>query len=510
MRATPLASLTSPLTFLVLCVAAATGLPAAAEQARSQTLDLPFPSDHRALTSTVSLPGMQRFLESVNGKGPITVSVDGSSAGGRPLYLVHASRSVAATWRILFYAQQHGNEVSGKDALLYLIRDIAAKPELLPREVDLWIMPMVNPDGAVADRRRNDAGTDLNRDHIVLEQPETQALHRVARRLRPHLAVDCHEFTRDSEERRTRGWIAWPDITMDGLDNPLFDPALIATALRWVDESGPPEAAAGHPFLRYSVGGLPPDEEQRHSAPDIDGGLNAIGMYGNLSFIIEAAVSRSEKVPPADLGRRVDAYLVLLWRFINGDAHRAEDLAAVEQARRRPLPQFIPTNYFWVSPGITVTDFPVIEAATGRTLRIATANMMTEMAVKMTVPTPLGYAIEPGAATAFAALLARHGIPFEELTEPRTVRAESCTLVRLEEAFDPLYSRYEGRQVVRREAAASRELAPGALWVPLDGEAALRAALVLEPAMIYGLYQYPRYKALVGPGGSLPVLRVVR
>jgi len=510
MRATPLASLTSPLTFLVLCVAAATGLPAAAEQARSQTLDLPFPSDHRALTSTVSLPGMQRFLESVNGKGPITVSVDGSSAGGRPLYLVHASRSVAATWRILFYAQQHGNEVSGKDALLYLIRDIAAKPELLPREVDLWIMPMVNPDGAVADRRRNDAGTDLNRDHIVLEQPETQALHRVARRLRPHLAVDCHEFTRDSEERRTRGWIAWPDITMDGLDNPLFDPALIATALRWVDESGPPEAAAGHPFLRYSVGGLPPDEEQRHSAPDIDGGLNAIGMYGNLSFIIEAAVMREAKGPASDLARRVDAYLILFWRFINGDGHRQEDLAAVERARHRPLPPFIPTNYLWVNPGITITEFPVTEATTGRTLRIPTANMMTEMAVKATVPTPLGYAVAPAAAREFAALLERHGIPYEEVTAPRTIRAETCTLLRLEEEFDPVYSRYEGRQIVRRGPPAELELTPGALWVPLDGEAALRAALVLEPAAMYGVYQYPRYKALVGQKGLLPVLRVVR
>jgi hypothetical protein len=514
MRGTPLASHLSPLTILVLCVAAAAGLPgrapAAAEQPPGQAPGSPFPEDHRRLTTTISLPEMQAFLESVNGKGPITVSVEGTSAGGRPLYLVHASRSAVATWRIFFYAQQHGNEVSGKDALLYLIRDIAVRPELLPRDVDLWIMPMVNPDGAVADRRRNDAGTDLNRDHIVLEQPETQTLHRVARRLRPHLAVDCHEFTRDSEERRKRGWFAWPDITMDGLNNPLFDPAVIAAALRWVNESGPPETTAAHNFLRYSVGGLPPDEEQRHSAPDIDGGLNAIGMYGNLSFIIEAAVMREGKGPTSDLGSRVDAYLVLFWRFINGDGHRQQDLAAVEQARHRPLPPFIPTNYLWVNPGITITEFPVTEAATGRTLRIPTANMMTEMAVKTTVPTPLGYAVEPRAAREFAALLERHGIPYEELTAPRIVRAEACTLLRLEEEFDDLYSRYEGRQIVRRGPPADLELAPGALWVPLEGEAALRAVLVLEPTMLYGVYQYPRYKALVGTGGSLPVARIVR
>jgi hypothetical protein len=469
-----------------------------------------FPEDHRTLARTISLAEMEAFLKSVDGKGPISVSVEGQSAGGRPLYLVHASRSVLPAWRVLFYAQQHGDEVSGKDALLYLVREIARKPELLPRDVDLWIMPMVNPDGAEADTRRNAAGTDLNRDHIVLEQPETQALHRVARRLRPHVAVDCHEFTRDSEERRKRGWIAFPDITMDGLNNPLFDPAVVAAALRWVEESAAAEAQAGHPFLRYSVGGLPPDEEQRHSAPDIDGGLNAIGMYGGLSFIIEAAVKRSGNDSSADLGDRVDAYLVLLRRFINGDGHRQEDVEAIQRARHRPLPAFIPTNYLWVNFGAKVVEFPVIEAATGLTLRIPTANMMTDMAVKRSVPTPLGYAVEPGAAQDFKTLLERQGIPYEELTAPRTVRVEACTLVRLEEEFDDLYSRYEGRQIVNRGQPTDRELTPGTLWIPLEGEAALRAALVLEPAAMYGLYQYPRYKALVGKDGSLPVLRVVR
>jgi hypothetical protein len=79
----------------------------------------------------------------------------------------------------------------------------------------------------------------------------------------------------------------------------------------------------------------------------------------------------------------------------------------------------------------------------------------------------------------------------------------------VEEDFDEVYSRYEGRQIVRRGAAASHELPAGSLWISLEGEAAVRAALVLEPAAMYGLYQYPRYRALVGPDGSLPVVRVV-
>lgn len=466
--------------------------------------------DHRTLSASTSYAEAEVFLASIHGKAGIEVSIEGTTAQGRKLFLVHARRGTNPSFRILFYALQHGDEVSGKDALLYLLRELATHPETLPENVDLWVMPMANPDGGEAFTRRNSAGADINRDHMVLEQPETQALHRVARRVRPHLAVDCHEFTRDSLERRARGWIAWPDITMDGLNNPLFDPPVIAAAQRWVDNAAGPLALAGHTYARYTVGGLPPNEEQRHSAPDIDGGLNGIGMYGGLSFIIEAAVTRAEGAPQADLGKRVDAYLSLFKHFVHGAGRRADDLAAVEASRSRPLPTFIPTNYLWVNPGMTVTAFPVLELSTGKTLHIPTANLMTTIAVKTAVPTPLGYAIEPSAAPVFKALCERHGIPCETLAAARSLRAEPCTLLRVEDEFDDTYARYEGRTIVRREPAASRELPAGSLWVTLSGEAAVRTALVLEPAALYSLYQYPQYRALVGPNGAIPVLRVVK
>jgi hypothetical protein len=485
---------------LVLLLAVLVPAPSAAQ----------LPEDRRALARTVSYAEMETFLAGVNGRGPVSVSVEATTAQGRKLFLVRATRGgTPYPFRVLFYAQQHGDEVSGKDALLYLVRDIARDPSLLPPDVELWIFPSMNPDGAEAGTRRNASGADLNRDHIVLEQPETQALHRIARRVRPHLAVDCHEFTRDSQERRSRGFEAWPDITMDGLNNPLFDPAVIAAARRWVDDSAAAVTAAGHRFWRYTVGGLPPDEEQRHSAPDLDSGLNAIGAYGGLSFIVEAAVRRNAKDASADLPKRVDAYLVLLKRFLADAARRADDKAAVERSRARPLPAFVPTNYLWVNPDWSVTEFPVQDLATGARRAIPTANLMTTLAVKKSVPTPLGYAIDPAAAAEFRVLLGRHGIPFESLASPRSVRAEPCTLARIEDAFDEVYSRYEGRQIASCAAAEPRELPAGSLFVGLEGEAAVRAALLLEPAALYGVYTYPRFRPFASAGATLPVSRVV-
>ena len=329
--------------------------------------------------------------------------------------------------------------------------------------------------------------------------------------MRPHLAVDGHEFTRDSRERRSRGWIAWPDITMDGVNNPLFDPAVVAAARRWVDDAAPAVEAAGHAYFRYTVGGLPPDEEQRHSAPDVDSGLNAIGMYGGLSFIIEAAVRRSVPDPAADLAARVDAYLTLLWGFVRDTRHRAEDRAAVGDARARPLPPFLPTNSLWVNPGMTVSEFPVREIETGRKRLVPTANLMTTLAVKKAVADPArlrGRAARGGRLPA-APRAPRHPLRAARRAEAGAGRAvpAGATRGRVRRALLALRGPAD-RPLRGGGAAGARRLCP--LWVPLEGEAAVRAALVLEPASLYGVYTEPRFRKLVAPGEPVPVLRVVR
>jgi hypothetical protein len=494
---------------LVAAMSVAVLLLAATEPAAVRDTPSLLPADHRELASPTSYDQMAAFLKQVEQPGFITVSEETRTAKGRSVFLVHLGRGGnAARWRVLFYAQQHGDEPSGKDALLFMIRDIAANNKLLAKEVDLWIMPMVNPDGAEAKERRNANGADLNRDHILLAQAESEALHRVCKRVLPHVAVDCHEFDRDSADYRERGWNRWPIITMDGLNNPLFDPALVRAGVRWVNDVGPALAKVGHNFARYSVGGVPPDEEQRFSTPGLDDGRNGLGAYGGLSFIIEAGVMQTAADPNADLGRRVDACLTLLWQFINDDRHRADDIRTIERARRAPLPAFVATNYFWANVGAQLTEVPVIDVHTGRNASVLTPNFMRDLVVKRSVPAPRAYVIDAAAAASFRSVLERHAIAFTTLGGTRLLVAERCRLERVEDGIDELYGRYAGRQIVSRDKAGPHEFAPGALLVRLDQPAAVRAALVLEPSMLYGLYQYKEFRALVGADQVVPVWRV--
>jgi len=468
------------------------------------------PPGHHAITKPLSHAELGEVLQAAGAaRDFITVSEAGRSVEGRPLWLVKLDRSGGrAPWRLFFYGQQHGNEVAGKEALAAMVRDIAARPELLPKDVALWLLPQVNPDGAEADKRRNANDADLNRDHIALFQPETLALYRVVREVMPHLAVDVHEFTRDSKDWTERGFLEWPLVMMDTANAPLFDAAVTRAGVRWVESARAPMAAAGYNYTRYMVGGIAPDEEQRYSAFEPDDGRNGVGAYGGLSFIIEAGIQRSAENPHADLGERVDSVLALLWRFIRDDSMRAADIRAVAAARSAPLPPFIATNVFWANLGGKTLGVKAIDKATGRTVDIPTANFMTDAVVKRSVAMPRAYVVDRAAAAEFAALLDRHALKYETLAGPRSLAAERCVLVRVEDDFDELYQRYEGRQIVTLDPVAAHEFVAGSLLVRLDGLDGRRAAGLLEPTMLFGLFQYAPFRALVATDGTVPVWRM--
>lgn len=487
---------------LPACLAAAAALAAAPVPA-------PFPRDHRELRRTIGYEEMAGFLKTVARPGLITVSEEGKSTQGRSLFLVRLRRGASkAPLRVFFYAQQHGNEVSGKDALLCLIRDIAERPERLPADLDLYLMPMVNPDGAEAYRRVNGAGADLNRDHLLLVQPETRALHQAARRILPHLAVDGHEFTRDGKDHKARGWSCWEAITMDGLNHPLYPEALRAAALDLVESARPVLAKAGHAYTRYTVGGLPPDEEIRPSTIEVTDGRNSLGALGAVSFIIEAGVRRSVADPQADLGSRVDAYLRLYRHLLGTPQNRARLRDLSERARSAPLPPFLATNFFWANLGGRSAAVKVTELATGKVLAIPTPNLMFDLVVKSSVPTPVAYAIDAAAAAPFLRVLEAQGLRFEVLAGPRRMRAERSRLLRFEELEDPVYARYENRQIVARAAAEEKEFPAGTVLVPLDQPLARLAVVVLEPCMLYGIYADPGFRSLAQADGTLPVWRI--
>ncbi len=99
----------------------------------------------------------------------------GSSVQGRELWALRISDNVPAEEdepEFKYISTMHGNEIVGNEMCLYLIDHLTdnygVDPDIthLVDEMDIWIMPLMNPDGYMAGTRtrRNANGVDLNRD----------------------------------------------------------------------------------------------------------------------------------------------------------------------------------------------------------------------------------------------------------------------------------------------------------------------------------------------------------
>ena len=134
----------------------------------------------------------------------VATLVLGHSAEGREIRATRVGEEGAAV-NVLVVGSVHGNEVMGE-------RIVAALRRERPEGVTLWLVRTLNPDGRAAGTRQNARGVDLNRNFPrrwrgggarggtyypgprAGSEPETQALMRLVRRVRPQLAIYYHQW----------------------------------------------------------------------------------------------------------------------------------------------------------------------------------------------------------------------------------------------------------------------------------------------------------------------------
>jgi protein MpaA len=123
----------------------------------------------------------------------------GRSWQGRPIRTVEVGDPSGTP--VLVVGCIHGTETAG-------IAIADALERLSPRDLDLWIVPDLNPDGVAAGTRQNAHGVDLNRNFPwrwrpmsgfyasgprPLSEREARIAHALILRLQPHLTIWFHQ-----------------------------------------------------------------------------------------------------------------------------------------------------------------------------------------------------------------------------------------------------------------------------------------------------------------------------
>ena len=221
------------------------------------------------------------------GKSPRVTNLTeiGYSMNGQPLLLVEFGNYDPDVPTVYFVAAQHGNEPASVDSAYLLARHFA---RAIPEEIDpileninLAIFVMVNPDGRDAGSRGNANGTDLNRDHMKLLEPEGKIMQKAFQRIHPSVTVDMHEF----------GGVGSIIFQVAAPQNPTTHPDVLAAS--YVLETDVIESI-NEEWGFGSVTNYPPTTSSQDSSIH----RNHFAVHGSVSLLFESAVSEeySERV----------------------------------------------------------------------------------------------------------------------------------------------------------------------------------------------------------------------
>jgi hypothetical protein len=130
-------------------------------------------------------------------KLPFKKSVVGHSFEAREIYMLQIG---AGEKRIMLWSQMHGDEPTATMALFDLMNWFAASGDefdilrtKLLEQCSFFIIPMLNPDGAERYQRRTSLGIDMNRDALMLQNPESQLLKSLQDTYRPEFSFNLHD-----------------------------------------------------------------------------------------------------------------------------------------------------------------------------------------------------------------------------------------------------------------------------------------------------------------------------
>lgn len=121
------------------------------------------------------------------------VGVIGQSVNGEYLPVCVAG---SGKIKILMWSQMHGNESTTTKALVDWFNWLQSGDDISRKwlaSCTLYMIPMLNPDGAKTYTRENANGIDLNRDFLNLSQPESRALLDYFLAVKPDYCFNLHD-----------------------------------------------------------------------------------------------------------------------------------------------------------------------------------------------------------------------------------------------------------------------------------------------------------------------------
>ena len=473
------------------------------------------PAQKNSYQKVTSCDELAAFVKQLDKSSDIlTVEEIGKSVEGRSIFALKFSSTRfgedKSKVKVLFFAQQHGNEQSGKEGALLLAAELV-KPEnrYLFDKIDFVLIPQVNPDGSEANKRRNGNNMDLNRNHLILTEPETQALHRFFDTYLFEVNMDVHEYSPYGGEWEEYGYRKNADVTMGATTNPNVSEAIRTYSNKEVVPYILKSLSINNfSSSVYCPGGPPEIDYIRHSTFDINDGRQSFGIQNTLSFIQEGM-------------NGTDTYIENLKHRAEGQKYGMRTLLDYVYEHKNKIKKMVAASRKALISGKSNAEVSIQSDHAGNgqklTLQLFSYSTLKDTTVIVSdyrpvvksvydVTKPAGYLI-PKANKELVEWVGKHDFVTADFNSKMAHKIEQY-FIRGIDSID-----FERDIIVNPTIETtnfSGEIdASGYIYIPTNQLKGNLIVLALEPKSMLGLVTYSQFAHLLKSGEVFPVLRVM-
>lgn len=473
-------------------------------------------------TKLTSYQEMINYLqELVQTSNQVKMDYIGSSISGKKIPILYFSENDFGNQRdtkplLMVICQQHGNEPSGKEAALIVARQLINDKSYLLSKMDLALVPMVNIDGAEMGQRRNANNMDLNRNYVILSEPESQAVHELFMKWKPEITLDIHEFNAVTKQWISQGITKDAEEMLGGNSNLNIDENIMTFSKNiFIPAVGKKVIDADVRFHEYVVGSPFNNNRIRYSTTNINDGRQSFGIYNTLSFIIEG--KRFGDII-TNIERRTYGQQIAFLSFLETVAENSTEMMSIVKTARKKL---LTENYVGSEIGIRmeyykdqknpVIDYPIFNLNNWHHELRQFKNFDALVKTIQSVTLPEAYVFSADE-TKLIELLQRHQIEFERTTKVRKAEIEQYFIKHVSKMIE------EDKTVVFVDVKVIKKVAkiPKNSIVVKTKQAALKLIpLLLEPQSSWGFVsigsglQY-RFTEYLQEGKMYPIERILK
>jgi hypothetical protein len=389
---------------------------------------------------------------------------------------------------VLLVGQQHGDEPAGSEALLVIARELAQGllSPVLDR-INVVIVPRANPDGAASDQRATTGGLDMNRDHLLLNTPEAQALARLTRDYSPTVVVDAHEYTVVGRYLQKFGTVQKFDALFQYATTANLPEFLTKASEEWYRR--PLLAALKTQNLStewyYTTSSDLADKKISMGGTQPDTGRNVNGLKNAVSLLIE---TRGVGIGRLHIQRRVHTHVTAITSVLASTAQRANELHQLRPYLDKEVSAQACKEQAIIEAGATAAqyDLLMLDPVTGadKSISVDWDSALALRSLKARAR-PCGYWLS-SASTVAVDRLRLHGVQVLRVAEQGSMLGDSYreTASTSGERQDVRGAIADANAIIKVQVSLTRGVvdAPrGSYYVPLNQPLANLVVAALEP-----------------------------